>query len=73
MELPADFIQNLYGAFGRAATDDWIARLPRLLAESASRWDLELGVPVDGLSYNYVCFATRPLEGAPCRALRTVF
>jgi streptomycin 6-kinase len=60
MELPADFLKNLTSAFGRAATEEWIARLPRLLAESASRWDLELGAPVDGLSYNYVCFATRP-------------
>lgn len=58
MNLPSDFLQNLYGAFGRAATEDWLARLPRLLAESASRWDLELGPAVDGLSYNYVCSAT---------------
>ena len=58
MNLPANFIQNLTAAFGRAATEDWIARLPSLLALAASRWDLELGAPVDALSYNYVCFAT---------------
>jgi streptomycin 6-kinase len=58
-QLPADFIQNLYAAFGRAATEEWIARLPRLLAQAASRWDLELGASVDALSYNYVCFAKR--------------
>ena len=52
------FVDNLIGAFGRAATEDWIARLPRLLDEAASRWDLELGPAVDGLSYNYVCSVT---------------
>jgi streptomycin 6-kinase len=57
--LPQHFIQNLTAAFGRDKTEDWIARLPRLLAEAASRWDLEPGAPVDALSYNYVCFATR--------------
>lgn len=58
--LPPAFLQNLTAAFGRAATEDWIARLPSLLDEAASRWDLELGAPVDALSYNYVCFATLP-------------
>ncbi len=58
VDLPREFLQNLTGAFGRAQTDAWLARLPRLLAEAASRWDLELGAPVDGLSYNYVCSAT---------------
>ena len=73
MELPHKFLQNLYGAFGRDQTDAWIARLPRLLAEAASRWDLELGAPVDGLSYNYVCSATRfpsPVIGSPTGVLR---
>lgn len=62
MNLPANFIQNLTAAFERDKTEDWIARLPRLLALAASRWDLELGAPVDGLSYNYVCFASRRPE-----------
>ena len=57
LDFPQDFRNNLYGAFGRAVTDNWLARLPRLLAEAASRWDLEPGAPVDGLSYNYVCTA----------------
>ncbi len=59
MELPREFLQNLYVSFGRAATDDWIAHLPRLLALAASRWDLELGAALSGLSYNYVCSATQ--------------
>ena len=59
MQLPADFIKNLTGAFGRERTDAWIESLPRLLNKAASRWDLEVGAPVDGLSYNYVCSATR--------------
>jgi len=58
MDLPTDFVKNLAAAFGRAATEEWIARLPSLLAQAASRWDLELGAPVDALSYNYVCSAT---------------
>jgi streptomycin 6-kinase len=54
------FLKNLTSSFGRAATEDWIARLPRLLAAAASRWDLEVGAAFPGLSYNYVCSATRP-------------
>jgi streptomycin 6-kinase len=54
-----NFKDNLIAAFGRDQTADWLARLPRLLTEAASRWDLELGPPMDGLSYNYVCSATR--------------
>lgn len=61
--LPANLIQNLTAAFGRDATGDWLARLPRLLDEAALHWDLELGPAVDGLSYNYVCSAShRPAK-----------
>jgi streptomycin 6-kinase len=73
MELPSDFIQNLTSAFGRDATADWLARLPTLLAEAASRWDLEVGAALPGLSYNYVCSATRfpsPVIGSPTGVLR---
>ncbi len=59
LDFPEDFLKNLANASGRDATEDWLAHLPRLLAESASRWDLELGPAMDGLSYNYVCSATR--------------
>jgi streptomycin 6-kinase len=62
MTLPASssLKENLAAAFGRAAAEEWIASLPRLLAGAAARWDLRLGAPVDGLSYNYVCSARRP-------------
>lgn len=69
MDLPPTFIQNLTSAFGHARTEDWIADLPRLLALAASRWDLDLGAPVDALSYNYVCYASRRPErrsSSPC-------
>jgi streptomycin 6-kinase len=65
MELPTDFLKNLYSAFGRDATTDWLARLPTLLTEAASRWDLELGAALPGLSYNYVCSATRRPAKSP--------
>ncbi len=68
MNLPETFLTNLTTAFGRSATDDWIARLPRLLTESASRWDLELGAPVDGLSYNYVCSASHRPERSDAKS-----
>jgi streptomycin 6-kinase len=65
MELPHEFLQNLYNSLGREQTDAWIASLPRLLAEAASRWGLELGAALPGLSYNYVCSATRCPERIP--------
>ena len=69
LDLPEDFLKNLTSAFGRDATEDWLARLPHLLADSASRWDLEVGAPVDGLSYNYVCSAMR-FPSPPARGAR---
>ena len=70
------FVDNLIAAFGHAATEKWIARLPSLLADAASRWDLELGPAADGLSYNYVCSAKRlpsPAGGGPGVGFKIAF
>ena len=40
-DLPKGFLKNLYTAFGQDATEAWLARLPYLLPETASRWGLE--------------------------------
>jgi len=59
-DLPKDFLKNLYTAFRRDATEDWLDRLPYFLSATAARWDLELGAALPGLSYNYVCSVTLP-------------
>lgn len=61
LTLPADFIRNVTQAFPEGGA--WLDRLPKLLEEAASRWELRLGDPFL-LSYNYVCAAMRS-DGAP--------
>jgi hypothetical protein len=58
LDFSKGFLKNHYTAFGRDATEAWLARLPYLLSETASRWGLELGTALPGLSYNYVCSVT---------------
>ena len=61
MMLPAippaftGFIEALHGAAGRA----WLARLPTILVNCATRWDLTLGQPFPNLSYHFVMAARR--------------
>jgi streptomycin 6-kinase len=68
LDFREDFRKNLISAFGREATADFLARLPDLITQAASRWDLEPGAPVDALSYNYVCYATRRPERSEAQA-----
>ena len=42
----------------------WLARLPRLVAECAERWDLALGAPFQPATVSYVAPATLP-DGTP--------
>jgi streptomycin 6-kinase len=37
----------------------WVTRLPDLVAELAARWGLDVGLPLDPLTYNWVASATR--------------
>jgi len=60
MNLTTEFIRNIHNSFGPQG-DQWLANLPGLLDEAASKWGLVLGEPLL-LSYNYVCAATR-LDG----------
>jgi streptomycin 6-kinase len=49
--------------FGEAG-ERWLAALPALLEEYATRWNLILGPPFVPLSYNYVAPATRRADGS---------
>lgn len=63
MNLPPDFIARITATFPEGA--DWLARLPDLILQAAARWDLEPGLPVPDLSYNYVAPA-RFRDGLEC-------
>jgi streptomycin 6-kinase len=62
VNLPAALVANVRGVFG-AAGEEWLARLPTVLASYAERWELTLGDPYP-LTYHYVVAATRA-DGAP--------
>ena len=53
-------ILQTFGESGRA----WLERIPQLLEECAERWDLTIGPPFAGLSYNYVAPGATS-EGTP--------
>ena len=57
MNLPADFLRNIRGAFGEEG-NQWLLKLPSLLAYAADKWNLTIGAPML-LSYNYVTSAKR--------------
>ncbi|HMA33266.1 MAG TPA: aminoglycoside phosphotransferase family protein [Chloroflexia bacterium] len=63
MDLPEDFARRMVEVHG-AAGGAWVAQLPALLAACAARWELAVGPPFPGLSYNYVAPATRA-DGTP--------
>ena len=56
MNLPADFISNIQGAFGEDGRK-FLAALPRLIEEASNRWGLSNVEPVSNLSFNFVAFA----------------
>lgn len=56
LTLPDFFVQRLTTAFADGAA--WLDALPDLLTRLAAQWQLTLGDPVAGLSYNYVAEAT---------------
>lgn len=49
-------VTGVYGAAGEA----WLERLPAVIAECAALWDLSVGDPFPGLTYNHVSSATLP-------------
>lgn len=55
--IPEDFARTVRGAFQEAG-EDFLRRLPRLLADCVERWSLTIGPPF-ALSYNYVAPAVR--------------
>lgn len=56
----AEFVTDYWGAEGA----QWLAALPRLLANITRRWDLTPGPVFPGLTYNYVTRVTCA-DGAP--------
>lgn len=64
MNLPADFVSTITNTFGEDG-ESFIANLPALLEEAASRWGLTNIQAVGNLSYNFVAFADSrlPLGG----------
>ena len=46
---------EMYGRSG----EEWLRKLPELLAEYERKWSLRIGPPFAGLSYNYAAPATR--------------
>ena len=62
MKLPSRFTKNVLAAFPREGRD-WLASLPSLLKQAASRWDLTVHSHFL-LSFNYVCDAERA-DGTP--------
>ena len=61
MDLPQQFATTIKAVFD--GSEQWLAQLPSLIADCASRWYLTVGEPF-ALSYNYVCAATQP-DGTP--------
>ncbi|MBI3732007.1 MAG: phosphotransferase [Chloroflexi bacterium] len=56
--IPPPFARAMAELYG-AAGDEWLGRLPALLAECERRWSLTIGPPFPKLSYNYVAPAMR--------------
>lgn len=61
--IPDSFARTVSGLHG-AAGDEWLRRLPELIAACERRWSLVAGGPFSNLSFNYIAPATRD-EGAP--------
>ena len=51
--IPEAFVRCMAEVHGPAG-QDWIARLPALLADCERRWQITLGPPFPNLTYNYV-------------------
>jgi streptomycin 6-kinase len=56
-EIPAKFIQQML-VFHGAKGQEWIDRLPAILAACERRWGLTIGAPFSNLSFHYVTSAT---------------
>jgi streptomycin 6-kinase len=76
MNLPAEFISNIRGAFHERG-DAFLAALPKSIVEASAKWNLTNVRSAPTLSYNYVAFADRAEEkvvlkmGVPNRELRS--
>jgi streptomycin 6-kinase len=57
-EIPEQFIQKMLGLHGAKGGQEWIERLPAILAACEQRWGLTIGAPFPNLSFHYVTAAT---------------
>jgi streptomycin 6-kinase len=58
IELPSEQRERVVAAFGEQGAA-WAVRLPVLIRQAASRWQLEIEPPFPDLSYNFVAPARR--------------
>ncbi len=76
MNLPAEFVGNIQGVFGKAGRQ-FLANLPTLIDQASQKWMLTDVQPSPELSYNFVAFAKRGDEqvvlkmGVPNRELKS--
>ncbi|MGH2633370.1 MAG: aminoglycoside phosphotransferase family protein [Tepidiformaceae bacterium] len=75
LSIPESFARCMRDVYGDAG-NEWLARLPAIVAECEQRWSIRVEAPFV-LSYNYVAPATRadgtPVvlkAGYPCKELR---
>jgi streptomycin 6-kinase len=61
MNLPQQFIKNIYHSFGERGKQ-WLDELPVLIEAASAQWGLSEITPVSNLSYNFVAFAKRENE-----------
>jgi streptomycin 6-kinase len=62
--IPGSLVETTISLRGEAPARRWLEQLPRILADAASRWSLDLQPPFANLSYNYAAPALR-LDGTP--------
>jgi streptomycin 6-kinase len=62
--IPDSLVETTRALRGEAPARLWLEHLPRILADAASRWSLDLQPPFGSLSFNYAAPAVR-LDGIP--------
>jgi streptomycin 6-kinase len=63
--IPGSLVEITLSLRGEAPGRHWLEQLPRILADAASRWSLDLQAPFTNLSFNYAAPAVRLDDGTP--------
>ncbi len=59
LSVPPSFAERMRRVYGVAVADDWLARLPEIVARVTRDWNLTVGRPVANLSFTWVAPAER--------------